>query len=110
VLAEVGLLALTIHFAMAFLRRHRTVTQSSPWEEGQLLARLTVLECIVGLMVRQEMLKSGKGPSDILGFGQTVKSFLIDRTPDGASNAQLSEAADKFFSAIASDIGSQDTQ
>jgi hypothetical protein len=56
------------------------------------------------------MLKSGKGPADILAFGETVKKFLSDRTPTGASNKQISEAADKFFSAIASDVGSQDSQ
>jgi hypothetical protein len=56
------------------------------------------------------MLKTEKGPADILAFGETVKKFLSNRTPTGASNKQISEAADKFFSAIASDVGSQDSQ
>jgi hypothetical protein len=86
------------------------MANASPHEETQLLARLTVLEHVVGLMVRDSMLKSGKGASDILAFGETVKAFLTDRTPAGATNKQLTEAAHRFFSAIASDIGSQDNQ
>ena len=43
------------------------------------------------------MLKAEKGPADILAFGETVKKFLSNRTPTGASNKQISEAADKFF-------------
>ena len=84
------------------------MTDASPHEEEQLLARLTVVELVVGMMVRDSMLKSGKGPTDILAFGETVKRFLEDRTPAGATDTQLREAADRFFSAIASDIGSQD--
>ena len=51
------------------------------------------------------MLKSGKGPQDILGFWESVKATLRGRTPKGASDMQLSEAADAFFSAIASEPG-----
>ena len=86
------------------------MTDSSSHEEAQLEARLTVLELVVGMIVRENMLKSEKGPADILAFGETVKKFLSNRTPTGASNKQISEAADKFFSAIASDVGSQDSQ
>jgi len=81
-----------------------------PQEEPNVLARLTVLELIVGMMVRDTMVKSGKGPQDILGFGETVKKFLEGRTPVGATDSQLHQAADKFFSTVASDIGSQDSQ
>ena len=86
------------------------MADTSSHEEAQLQARLTVLELVVGIMVRENMLKSGKGPADILAFGETVKKFLGTRTPIGATEKQLSEAADKFFSAIASDVGSQDSQ
>ena len=82
----------------------------SSHEAAQLEARLTVLELVVSMMVRDNMLKSAKGPADILAFDETVKKFLSNRTPTGASNQQISEAADKFFSAIASDVGSQDSQ
>ena len=85
------------------------MSNASPQEEAQLLARLTVLELVVGMMVRDSMIKSGKGPQDILGFGETVKKFLEGRTPTGATAAQLHGAADKLFSAIASDLGSQDS-
>ena len=81
-----------------------------PHEESNVLARLTVLELVVGMMIRDSMIKSGKGPQDILGFGETVKKFLEGRTPVGATDRQLHQAADKFFSAVASDIGSQDSQ
>jgi hypothetical protein len=86
------------------------VSDSSSHEAAQLLARLTVLERVVGMMVREAMLKSGKGPQDILAFGEAVKAFFKERTPEGATDAELTDAADKFFSAIASDIGSQDSQ
>ena len=86
------------------------MTDSSSDQEAQFEARLTVIELVVGMTVRDNMLKSGKGPADILAFGETVKKFLSNRTPTGASNKQISEAADKFFSAIASDVGSQDSQ
>ena len=86
------------------------MSDSSPYEAGQLLARLTVLERVVGMMVREGMLKSGKGPQDILAYGEAVKVFFNDRTPEGATDAELTDAADKFFSAIASDIGSQDSR
>ena len=86
------------------------MTESSSHEAAQLEARLTVLELVVSMMVRDNMLKSAKGPADILAFDETVKKFLSNRTPTGASNKQISEAADKFFSAIAADIGSQDSQ
>ena len=55
-------------------------------------------------------LGSEKGPADILAFGENVKKFLANRTPTGATEKQLSEAAEKFFSAMASDVGSQDSQ
>jgi hypothetical protein len=86
------------------------MADGSSHEEAQLQARLTVLELVVGMIVRENMLKSGKGPADILAFGETVKKFLSNRTPTGASDQKISEAADKFFSAIASDVGSQDSQ
>lgn len=86
------------------------MTDSSSHEEAQLLARLTILELVVGMMVREDMLKSGKGPADILAFGENVKTFLSNRTPTGATDKELSEAADNFFSAIASDVGSLDSQ
>ena len=31
---------------------------------------------IVGMMIRESMLRSGKGPQDILGFGEIVKKLL----------------------------------
>jgi hypothetical protein len=86
------------------------MSDSSLYEAGQLLARLTVLERGVGMMVREGMLKSGQGPQDILAYGEAVKAFFDDRTPEGATDAELTDAADKFFSAIASDIGSQDSR
>jgi hypothetical protein len=76
-------------------------------EEAQLLARVTVLEFVVGMMIRDSLLRSGKGPQDILGFGEIVKKLLEGRTPKGATDQQLREAADTFFSAVAADIGSQ---
>lgn len=84
------------------------MTNASDHEEAQLLARLTVLERVVSMMICDSMANTGKGAGDILAFGETVKGFLTDRTPIGATNTQLIEAADRFFSAIASDIGSQD--
>jgi hypothetical protein len=84
------------------------MTNASHHEDDQLQVRLTVLERVVGMMIRDSMIKTGKDASDILAFGETVKSFLTDRTPTGATDKQLIEAADRFFSAIASDIGSQD--
>ena len=83
------------------------MSDTSPHEEAQLLARVTVLELVVGLMIRDSMLKSGKGPQDVLGFGEIVKKLLEGQTPAGATDRQLRDAADRFFSAIAADIGSQ---
>jgi hypothetical protein len=83
---------------------------SSSHDAALLEPRLTVLEFVVGMIVRDNMLKSGNGPADVLAFGETVKKFLSNRTPIRASDQQISEAADKFFSAIASDVGSQDSQ
>ena len=84
--------------------------KSTPFEEAQLLARLTVLERVVGVMLRKSLLSSGDGPKDILAFGEAVKEHLQGRTPGGPTDRELKDAADKFFSAIASDIGSQDSQ
>lgn len=84
------------------------MSNASPHEEAQLLARMTVLEHVVALMVRDSMVKSGQGAGDILAFGEKVKTYLKDRTPSGATTKQLNEAADRFFTAIASDIRSQD--
>ena len=86
------------------------MSDSSPYEEAQVLARLTVLERVVGMMVREAMLKTGKGPQDILNHGEAVKAFFKGRTPEGARDYDLEDAADKFFTAIASDVGSQDSQ
>ena len=86
------------------------MSDSTPYEEAQVLARLTVLERVVGMMIRDSMLKTGKGPSDILAFGEVVKTFFQGRTPAGATDRQIDDAADKFFSAIASDVGSRDSQ
>jgi len=86
------------------------MTTASSHEEAQLLARLTVLEHVVALMMRENMIQSGQSAGDLLAFGEKVKAYLTNRTPAGATNKQLNEAADQFFSAIASDIGSQDSQ
>lgn len=86
------------------------MSDSTPYEEAQVLARLTILERVVGMMIRDSMLNSGKGPQDILAFGEIVKSYCRGRTPEGATDRELDEAADKFFSAIASDVGSLDSQ
>jgi len=86
------------------------MSSASPHEETQLLARMTVLEHVVALIVRDTMLKSGQGAGDILAFGEKVKTHLAERTPSGATAKQLREAAERFFTAIASDIGSQDSQ
>lgn len=86
------------------------MSDTTPYEETQLLARVTVLERVVGMMIRDSMLRSGKGPHDILAFGEVVKQFFADRTPEGASDEDLNDAADRFFSAIASDVGSQESQ
>ena len=68
------------------------MTESSSHEAAQLEARLTVLELVVRMMVRDNMLKSAKGPADILAFDEAVKKFLSNRTPTGASNQQISDA------------------
>jgi hypothetical protein len=86
------------------------MSDATPYEEAQVLARVTVLERVVGMMIRDSMLKTGKGPQDILAFGEVVKAFFRGRTPEGATDDQLDEAADKFFSAVASDVGSQHSQ
>jgi hypothetical protein len=87
------------------------MSDTSPHEEAQLLARVTVLELVVGMMVRDSMLKSGKGPQDILGFGEIVKKLFEARTPTGTTDQQhLRDAADRFFSGIAAVVGSLDTQ
>ena len=86
------------------------MSDSTPYQETQVIARLTVLERVIGMMIRDSMQKSGKGPQDILLFAETVKQFLTDRTPAGPTDRELNEAVDQFFSAIASDVGSQDSQ
>jgi hypothetical protein len=86
------------------------MSNASPHEEAQLLARVTVLEHVVALMVRERMIVSGQNPGEILALGEKVKAFFANRTPSGATTKQLNEAADRFFSAIASDMGSQDSQ
>ena len=86
------------------------MSDTSPHDEAQLLARVTVLELVLGMLIRDSMLKSGKGPQDILGFGEIVKRLLEGRTPTGATDRDLRDAADRFFSGIAADVGSLDTQ
>lgn len=86
------------------------MSDSAPYEKAHVLARLTILERVVGMMIRDSMLNTGKGPQDILAFGEVVKTFFHERTPEGATDRELDEAADRFFSAIASDVGSLDSQ
>jgi hypothetical protein len=86
------------------------MSDSTNHRRAQLIARVTVLERVVGLMVRDNMLKTGEGPSDILAFGEAVKTYFHGRTAEGSTDRELTDAADRFFSAIASDIGSQDSQ
>lgn len=86
------------------------MSDPTPYQEAQVIARLTVLERVVGMMIRESMQKSGKGPTDILALGEIVKKFLKDRTPAGASDRELNEAAHRFFSAVASDIAGQDSK
>ena len=68
-----------------------------------------VLERLVGMLVADAMVRQGKGPEDILVWGEKLKGFLTDRAPGGATNREIHEAADKLFSAIASDLGNQGT-
>lgn len=86
------------------------MSNASLYEEAQLLARITVLEHVVALMVRESLVKAGGRAEHILAIGEKVKAHLTDRTPSGATAKQLTEAADQFFTAIASDIGSQGSQ
>jgi hypothetical protein len=86
------------------------MSESTSFDEAQLLARLTVLERVVGVMLRERLIASGDGPKEILAFGEAVTGHLQGRTPGGPTDRELKDAADKFFSAIASDIGSQDSQ
>jgi hypothetical protein len=83
---------------------------STSHQDAQLLARVTVLERVVGLMLRDGMLEAGKGAADILTFGEDLKKYFHGRTAEGSTDRELDDAADRFFSAIASDIGSQDSQ
>lgn len=76
-------------------------------QEAQLLARITVLERLVGMLVSDAMIGAGKGPEDILAVGEKIKAHLTNRAPGGATNRELHEAADKLFSSIASDLGNQ---
>ena len=86
------------------------MSEASQYQATQLLARVTLLERIVGMIVRESMLKAGKGAPDILAFGEVMKAFFKGRTPEGASEQDLNDAADRFFSTIASDIGSQESK
>lgn len=83
---------------------------STSHQGAQLIARVTILERVVGLMLRDGMLEAGKGATDILTFGEDVKKYFHGRTAEGSTDRELNDAADRFFSAIASDIGSQDSQ
>ncbi|MGO4682350.1 hypothetical protein [Hyphomicrobium sp. 2TAF46] len=85
------------------------MTNSRLHEESQLLARVTVLERVVGMMVRESMLGTGQDPRHILAYGESIKKFFEGRTPMGATEDEINAAADRFFSEIASDIGSQDS-
>ena len=38
------------------------------------------------MMVREAMIKTGKGPQDILAYGEALKAFFNDRTPEGATD------------------------
>ena len=58
------------------------MTNASPHEEAQLLARLTVLEHVVALMVRDSMIMSGQSAGDILAFGEKVKCSSCGATGD----------------------------
>lgn len=54
---------------------------ASPHEEAQLVARLTVFEHVVGHMIRDAMLRSGKGPDDILAFGPVSRCHQRQENP-----------------------------
>lgn len=86
------------------------MTNASAHEEAQLLARVTILEHVVALIVRDSMVKSGQSAQEVLVLGEQVKAFFANRTPSGATSKQLNEAADSFFTAVASDIGSRDNR
>lgn len=55
------------------------------------------------------MLQAGKGPQDILNYGEAVKAFFKAR-PKPQLTPISRTTLTSFFSAIASDIGSQDSQ
>jgi hypothetical protein len=76
-------------------------------QEAQLLARVTVLEHVLAVMVRDNLIRSGQGAADILALCEKVKTYLTNQRPSGATTKELNEAADQFFSAIASDVGNQ---
>lgn len=59
-----------------------------------------MLEHVVALMVRDNMMKAGQRAEDILIFGEKVKKYLAERTPSGATDKQRREVADRFFTAI----------
>jgi hypothetical protein len=83
------------------------MTNTRMHQEAQLLARITVLEHLVGILVADKMLGREKGAEEILELGERVKQLLTDRSPGGATNREIHEAADRLFSAIASDLGNQ---
>jgi hypothetical protein len=86
------------------------MSDPTPHEIAQILARLTVLERVVGVIVRENLVRSGQTPQDVLAFAALVKKFFEGRTPEGATDSQLNEAVDRFFTAVASEVGSQENR
>lgn len=70
-----------------------------------LIARLILLEHVVGVLIRERAIENGKTANDVARYAEDIKSFFEDQGQFTARmEAALAGAVDRFFQQISADI------
>jgi hypothetical protein len=70
----------------------------------RIVARLTVLEHVVGLMFRETAIGAGKTADEVTQYAETVKQYVEDKLPPGVTEMAINAEVDRLFQQIAADI------
>jgi hypothetical protein len=76
----------------------------------RIVARLTVVEHVVGLLFREHAIAGGKTADDVTRYAETVKQFFETKLPTGLAEMHINAAVDRLFQQMAADIGNLGSQ
>jgi hypothetical protein len=71
---------------------------------SQAIAKLSLLEQLVRLLLRERASRQDQTPDDIRRWAEETKAFFEARMPPGRAESYITAAVDTFFTVLASDV------